>query len=289
MKRYALMSLLISLGALASACNFFSQPVDLQTENLQNEQAQTQISAVRASATVFADRLQVTLENAQTEVGNIDLQSTRIASTLIANGMAFVDASGITAVVPTDVPQVVGSPIPQIANPLLTQGPPPVSGSGSASGDASLFQSTATLPLAQPTADSNTNNSSANSSGARLSSIVLTDKVGSNDCPVGSATSFSSSATDIYVTAIANNVTANSTLTADFTLGGQEMKTYTWSPGFDIKGACIWFHMPSSDVTFTPGNWSVALAIDGAAAGSANFSITGDTPNQINLTPGTGG
>ena len=67
--------------------------------------AQTQIAAVRATATVNADRLMVTLENAQTAVGNVDLQSTRIAATLIAQGMPFVDASEITPVIPTAAPQ----------------------------------------------------------------------------------------------------------------------------------------------------------------------------------------
>ncbi len=93
--------LLVSQQTLLSACNFFSQPADLQTENLQNEVAQTQIAAVRATATVNADRLMITLENAQTAVGNADLQSTRIVATLMAQGTLFVDASGITPVAPT--------------------------------------------------------------------------------------------------------------------------------------------------------------------------------------------
>ena len=263
----------------ASACNFFSQPVDLQTENLQNQQAQTQISAVRATATVNADRMLITLENAQTAVGNIDLQSTRIASTLIAGGMTFVDASAITPLAPTqDAP--AGSPIPQIANPLITQGVPLVSGQGSAQGDSALVQTTPSPIPMQTTVDPN---------GPSLTEITLTDQVGADDCPVGSLTSFSSSAASIYVTAVANNVTANSTLTADFTREGQEVQTYTWSPEFNIDGACVWFFMPSSDVQFAPGNWAVALAIDGAPAGNVSFSIVGDVPNQIDLNEDTSG
>lgn len=280
MKRFFLISLLISAGALASACNFFSQPVDLQTENLQNEQAQTQISAVRSTATVNADRLLITLENAQTAVGNIDLQSTRIASTLIAAGMTFVDASGITPVAPTDAPLADNS-IPQIANPLITQGAPLVNnGGGSAQGDSQLVPVTPSPIPIQATVDPN---------GPSLTSITLTDQVGADDCPVASMTSFSSGAAEIYVTAMANNVVANSTLTADFTREGQEMQTYTWTPDFDIRGACIWFHMPASDVQFTPGNWSVALAINGAAAGGLNFTVVGDVPNQINVTEDVSG
>src|SRR5689334_16151050 len=133
MKRLPQLILTLGMGVFLSACNFFTQPADLQTENLQNEQAETQIAAVRATATVNADQLLITLENAQTAVGNIDLQSTRIASTLIASGMAFVNASDITPVLEATQPAEGGNPnVPQIANPLLTPNAPQVSGSGSA-------------------------------------------------------------------------------------------------------------------------------------------------------------
>src|SRR5215470_2792232 len=100
MKRLASLSLITSALLFLSACNFFSQPVDLQTENLQNEQAATQIAAVRATATANADRMLVTLSSVQTAVGAVDQQSTRIVATLIAQGTLIVDPSGITPVIP---------------------------------------------------------------------------------------------------------------------------------------------------------------------------------------------
>ncbi len=149
MKRLTIFLLLTSSIALLSACNFFSQPADLQTENLQNEIAQTQIADVRATATVNADRLMTTLENAQTAVGNADLQSTRIVATLMAQGTPFVDASGITPAALTAPPQSVDLPtsaVPQVANPLLT---PQVSGDGSARGDSQLVPVTPTVVVQQ--------------------------------------------------------------------------------------------------------------------------------------------
>lgn len=267
---------------LTGACNFFAQPGDIQTESLQNEVAQTQIAAVRATATVNADRLLVTLENAQTAVGNVDLQSTRIASTLIASGMAFVDASQITPVVPTEAaPDGGATPFPQVANPLLTPGVPQVSSQGSAQGDSPLVQATAITPINPATVDPNM---------PSLTNIVLSQQVGSDDCAINPATSFDASATDIYVVATANNIQADTELVATFLRDGQVIQTYPWTPGFDMNGVCIWFHLPASEVDFIPGNWSVSLTINGGAASTPiAFTIGGENPAQINITEETGG
>jgi len=282
MKRLSSLSLITSALVFLSACNFFTQPVDLQTENLQNEQAGTQIAAVRATATVNADHMLVTLGSAQTAVGQVDQQSTRIVATLMAQGTLIVDGNAITPVLPTLAPQSdSGSPIPQIANPLLTPGAPQVSGGGSAQGDSALVPSQPTAPAAQSTLDPN---------GPSLTNITLTEQVGQDDCPVNATTSFSTSSTDIYVTAVANKINKGDTLTADFSVNGQSIKSYPWTPGFAINGKCIWFHMPASDVEFTPGNWSVTLSINGSAVGAPiPFTISGSVPNQINVTPETGG
>lgn len=283
MKRFAQWMLLFGGSTVASlllsACNFFNQPADLQTESLQNELAQTQIAAVRATATVNADRVLITLESAQTAVGNVNLQSTRIASTLIAGGMAFVDASAITPVAPVqDMNMATSTPNSQIANPLLTPGAPVVNSGGAAQGDTSLIQTTPTAP-----ADQNANNVPADPNAANLTNITLTDTVGADDCPVAAANVFTESTTEIYVTAVGNNISAGTTIDSTWWLNGNQMQYYSWTPDFAVNGACIWFRLPASEVTFTPGNWTVDLTIGGAAAGSASFTIEGTTPNEIDV------
>ncbi len=287
MKRFDQMMLLFGGSTVASlllsACNFFNQPADLQTENLQNELAQTQIAAVRSTATINADRVLITLESAQTAVANVDLQSTRIASTLIAGGMTFVDASAITPVVSTlDAPIATGTTGSQIANPLLTPGAPVVNNGGAAQGDSALVPVTATLPADQSSSNQ-TNNVQVDPSAPNLSNMTLTDAVGADDCPISSSTSFSSSTTEIYVTAVGNNIPANATLDSIWWLEGSQMQDYSWSPGFEVNGVCIWFRLPASEVTFTPGNWNVELTVDGVIAGSLDFTITSDTPTEIDV------
>jgi hypothetical protein len=282
MKRFTRIMLLAgtSVAVLTGACNFFSQPADLQTESLQIEVAQTQIAAVRATATVDADRLMVTLENAQTAVGNVDLQSTRIASTLVAAGMTFVDASEITPIIPTEAAPNDSGANPQIANPLITPGVPQVSSEGNAQGDSSLVRATPTVDFQAPV-DANTPN---------LINIALAEAVGSDDCAVSPTTQFSASATDIYVVATARNIQPDTALVATFSREGQTVQTYPWTPGFAIDGACIWFLMPSDEVPFTPGNWTVALTVNGTAVGAPiPFAINSETPSEISVAPGTGG
>lgn len=283
MKRFAQWMLLFGGSTVASlllsACNFFNQPADLQTESLQNELAQTQIAAVRATATVNADRVLITLESAQTAVGNVNLQSTRIASTLIAGGMAFVDASAITPVAPVqDVNAPTSTPGSQIANPLLTPGAPVLNSGGAAQGDTSLVQTTPTVP-----ADQSANNVPADPNAANLTSITLADAVGANDCPVSAANVFTESTTEIYVTAVGNNISAGTTIDSTWRLNGNQMQYYSWTPDFAVNGACIWFRLPASEVTFTPGNWTVDLTVGGAAAGSASFTIEGTAPTEIDV------
>lgn len=283
MKRFAQWMLLFGGSTVASlllsACNFFNQPADLQTESLQNELAQTQIAAVRATATVNADRVLITLESAQTAVGNVNLQSTRIASTLIAGGMAFVDASAITPVASVqDMNMATSTPNSQIANPLLTPGAPVVNSGGAAQGDTSLIQTTPTVP-----ADQSANTVPADPNAPNLANITLTDTVGADDCPVAAANVFTESTTEIYVTAVGNNISAGTTIDSTWWLNGNQMQYYSWTPDFAVNGACIWFRLPASEVTFTPGNWTVDLTIGGAAAGSASFTIEGTTPNEIDV------
>jgi hypothetical protein len=252
----------------------------LQTENLQAEVERTKIAEVRGTATVNADSLIVTLSGAQTAVSSVDEQSTRIASTLIANGMPLVDTSAI--IVPTNPPEQVdpgSSPAPQIANPLLTPGAPIVSSGGSARGDSTLVQTTPT-PVIQVTTDPNQ---------PSLTDLILTDKVGADDCPVQPATNFSSDATDIYITAVAHNIPKGTTLSSDWTHEGQQAAHYDWTPDFNIKSACIWFHLPADEVPFTPGNWSITITMNGQSIGAPiPFTITGNTPTEIQMDSNNG-
>ena len=132
------MLLLIGAAYALSACNFFSQPGDLQTENLANDLANTEIAAVRQTATVGADRLLVTLQFVETSVGIMQQQGTRIAATMVAAGMPIIDTSAITPIAPANDPGATANP----ANNLVT---PVISGQGAASGNITITTSNVTV------------------------------------------------------------------------------------------------------------------------------------------------
>lgn len=269
MKRIFILLLLV-VGIGISACNFFTQPTDLQTENLENEIAATQIAQVRETATVNADRLFITLEFAQTAVRDVEIRSTRMASTLIASGMLFVDASGLTLVPPTAEAGAAAGSTAVMSERFVT---PVVSGQGSARSNVPIQEPPSPTPIA--TADPNVPN---------LTNLTLTERVGGDDCPIGAATSFTTSTTDIYATAVAHNLRPGNLVTSTWTRDGAQAAFYEWSPNFEIAEACIWFHLPASAVEFVPGNWSVQLALDGAPVGSPlTFTIAGNSPSEMEL------
>jgi hypothetical protein len=255
----------------AAGCNMFAPPAANQTLAAERDIAGTQVAAARASATPAADRLSVTAEAAQTSVARSAAQSTRISATLFALGTPFVDIRFITPEAPTQ-PAVVA---PGSGGNQVIGGPPAVQptviGQGSAQGNATLQgPPPPTLPAAQVTSDPN------DSSGPQLVNLVITDRVGADDCAVGSMSSFEPNALGVYIVATALNIASGSQLTARFLNDGIEQVFYNWSPDFNITQGCIWFYMPASDVPFTAGNWSAQLELNGAPAGApVLFTVSG--------------
>ncbi len=95
------------------------------------------------------------------------------------------------------------------------------------------------------------------------------------------------SATDIYVTATANDTAAGTTFSSTWYYEGTQVAYYEWTPDFSIRSACIWFHMPASEVDYTAGNYNVQLAVNGTNVGAAAaFTITSSAPGDLNLSSG---
>ncbi|MFN8379286.1 MAG: hypothetical protein U0452_11505 [Anaerolineae bacterium] len=263
---------LLALVILATAgCNMFAPPAANQTLSAERDSAGTLVAEARASATPGMDRLAVTSEAAITSVARSAAQSTRIAATLFALGTPFVDIRFITPEAPTQAAIQPGSGGSGGPPSVL----PTVIGQGSAQGNATLLAPPApTQPGVEGTPDS------ANSTAPALVNAVITDRVGSDDCAVGSVTDFGPNALGVYIVATAQNIPAGSQFTARFLRDGSEQVFYTWTPDFNISNGCIWFYMPASDVAFTAGNWSAQIELNGSVVvPPVAFTVSsGDAP-----------
>lgn len=273
--------LFLAIALLLSACNMFAPPASQQTLQAERDTRATEVAIARETATPQADRLALTMEAAQTSVSRAAAQTTRIAATLLALGTPFVDIRFIT-------PQPLSTNDP--INPDISIGSdsnvqpiipvqPTIIGQGGAQGNTALDTTPDTIPATEVTPDLNTPN---------LVNLTVTDTVGADDCAVGNVTAFTPAASGVYIVAQANNLTPNNRLVARWLREDVEQIFYEWSPGFNIASGCIWFNMPTSDVDFAAGNWSVQLELDGQPVGaSLPFTVSDGATTDV-MTEGSG-
>jgi len=244
-----LYAILCLLAVLAAGCN---DSGDIQlTLVSENVALSTQIADIRSTATYAADKLQQTAEFVGTGVVQGDRENELLAITLTASG---IDASLVTP----------GAPVPTLT--------PALSAPGAASNNAPLT----TQDVVSGTAPDTALMTATPAAPPSLYNIVTAEGVGSNDCALGSVSNFTSSTAEIYVVATAANIPPNTKLSSQWFIEGTPVVSHDFTPDFAIEQNCIWFFIDQSDTPFTPGNWSVQLAInDTPAAPPVPFTITG--------------
>lgn len=214
----------------------------------QNNSLGTQIAALRQTATVASDLLLATLDQAGTDVGRVSTQQSRMIATLQARGMfvATVDPLLATATPNPAAPALTVQPA--APTPFFT--PTPLANTG--------LTPLATTPLAQD--------------GAPLSGIVASTGVGSDDCAVGTTSTFSTTTPEIYIVALATGIQDGTVITSRWLQEGAQVAVFDFTYGF-IERACIWFFATPGDFAFSVGNYSVTLEVNGVVAGQVNFTI----------------
>lgn len=270
----AFYAVIVVLGLALSACQFFGPNTAEQTLVAQNYVLNTEIAAIRATATVESDRMMMTLEFSGTSVARVNGQTDDLSATLMARGTVSVDTSAITP----NIPLVITTPPP-----ILNLGPAPITPISITPGNASAQTgasdaSGATLPQTTPLAP-------AADAGGPLSNIVTSASVGSDDCATEASTTFTTQDVAIYVVATANGIGPDDEVGSTWYSGSEQVADYHWTPSFEINGACIWFFIDQSDVSFAPGTWRVQMELNGSPVGSAAvFSIVeADPPGDAML------
>ena len=103
-------------------------------------------------------------------------------------------------------------------------------------------------------------------SGAQFANTVTTSTVRESDgCPVGSQTSFPTSAERIYAVTQALNIRAGTQMGVEWRQEGQVVDSKTYDVPADSPSLCVWFYLDR----FTPGNWTVQLTANGQPVADA--------------------
>ncbi len=234
-----------------------------QTLAAQNEVLSTQVAYLYQTATVDADHIMITLESVQAQLTSVQFQSTIVVGTLLARNadptaLAMFTPQGNIGFIPQTSQQT--NNVPQTGATIFV--PTPQGARGTSTPDPSSVQPQAT-------------EAATVTSGATLNGLVMSTGVDSDDCAIDQMTQFTPANPEIYVVARTQGIRAGMTLASRWYLEGVEQISHDFTPDSDIPdGRCVWFFIDQGEVTFTPGNWSVELEIDGTTAGGSQFTIT---------------
>lgn len=106
----------------------------------------------------------------------------------------------------------------------------------------------------------------------------ISDTVNSTTgCVVNARNSFEQQSLEqLYITFVANNLAAGSTLRAEWYRDGVSVAVDDWLLENGGSNACYWFVIDRSDTDFAPGNWTVKVFANGIQLGAtASFVISG--------------
>jgi len=251
---------IITIGLTLLMINACSSNEVQQTLVAQNVALSTQIVDLRTTATFQADQLQQTQEYIETVVPKANRLRDELSSTLQAAGIDVtlhpVEAnSAFTLATPRATAVAnVNVPLP----PIIVEGTSVASSPSDATSNSTDIVPDAAATIGQP----------------MLFNLVTAEGVGSNDCALSSVTTFTPNTKQIYVVATAANLTAGTSLGAQWYLGDTLLTKQEFAPKDDVNNNCIWFYAEPVDFPFTDGSYRVELLINGAPVTGAQASFT---------------
>lgn len=111
----------------------------------------------------------------------------------------------------------------------------------------------------------------------------LSTSVNSNDgCITNPRANFGTSESRIYATIVAYNILAQTLMQVEWFKDDQVVYSDSWRVDNNYDQICIWFYMPSSDVAFTEGRWSVQFMANGEPIQQPmTFTFTNDDMDMM--------
>jgi hypothetical protein len=96
----------------------------------------------------------------------------------------------------------------------------------------------------------------------------------SDGCATRLQTSFPADVPEIYVTARAVSVPANTQMTVEWKFSGHVLHQESWTVPNNESNFCLWFNLTAAMTPLSQGQWSVQLFVNGEAINpEVNFTI----------------
>ncbi|MBZ0277961.1 MAG: hypothetical protein K8I60_17575 [Anaerolineae bacterium] len=96
----------------------------------------------------------------------------------------------------------------------------------------------------------------------------------SDGCVENPITAFPEGVQSIYATAVAYNISAGTSMSAEWYYGEERVANQTYQVARTASSLCLWFFIDPTDAPLLPGEWSVRLYADGSLIqGPMNFRV----------------
>lgn len=103
--------------------------------------------------------------------------------------------------------------------------------------------------------------------------VGITAQIDSKNCFIKHESFFGVGISTVYLTALALNLQAGTVVRVDWQFGNEVVHSSSWVASQSAKGQCVALALHSSDVEFSPGNWTATMYINGDAQDPVSFSI----------------
>ena len=108
----------------------------------------------------------------------------------------------------------------------------------------------------------------------RIVGVATAPNVRNSDgCPDRQQFFFQPTASRVYLTAQAFNLSAGTQLAVNWDFDEELVYRSLWTVPNDMPAECIWFYIEPTDAPFLPGDWMATLYVDGTLVNAIAFTM----------------
>lgn len=238
---------LVGFVVITSACSALTPDNPAATLQAQREGFIAEATSIAQAAQAQGTQVVGTAVAAQTYVALMEGRNQLLLATM---QVVFPPTQALVVNNGTSTPGQMASPAPDGSIAQVTTGP------------TQVIQGTPDAP--------------ASLDGAQFAQVGTASNVRNSDgCAESLVNSFPADVQRIYITARALNIQQGTDMRVEWYYQGQLTYTESFTVPRDDDDFCLWFFLAPTDVTLSPGNWSVQLFANNTAvaASPVNFTV----------------